>query len=66
MGEMCVDGWYKGQSLRTGKSGVFPGNHVHQVDPSAKVVRPRLLATPIMLSTRPRSQKSQRARAGRR
>jgi len=34
--EMCVDGWYKGQSLRLGKSGVFPGNHVHQVDPGAK------------------------------
>jgi len=32
--EMCVDGWYKGQSLRTGKSGVFPGNHVYQVDPA--------------------------------
>ena len=36
--EMCVDGWYKGQSLRLGKSGVFPGNHVHQVDPGAKSV----------------------------
>lgn len=34
--EMCVDGWFKGQSLRLGKSGVFPGNHVHQVDPGAK------------------------------
>jgi len=39
VGEMCVDGWYKGQSLRTGKSGVFPGNHVHQVDPGAKVAK---------------------------
>ena len=36
--EMCVDGWFKGQSLRLGKSGVFPGNHVHQVDPGAKSV----------------------------
>ena len=35
---MCVDGWFKGQSLRLGKSGVFPGNHVHQVDPGAKSV----------------------------
>lgn len=31
-----MDGWYKGQSLRLGKSGVFPGNHVHQVDPGQK------------------------------
>ena len=37
--EMCVDGWYKGQSLRLGQSGVFPGNHVHPVDPGAKTVR---------------------------
>ena len=36
--EMCVDGWFKGQSLKLGKSGVFPGNHVHQVEPGAKSV----------------------------
>ncbi|RWS06918.1 SH3 domain-containing RING finger protein 3-like protein [Dinothrombium tinctorium] len=26
--EKCQDGWYKGTSLRTGVSGVFPGNYV--------------------------------------
>uniref|UniRef100_T1J1Q5 RING-type E3 ubiquitin transferase n=1 Tax=Strigamia maritima TaxID=126957 RepID=T1J1Q5_STRMM len=26
--EKCQDGWYKGISLRTGQSGVFPGNYV--------------------------------------
>jgi len=34
--EMCVDGWYKGQSLRTGKAGVFPGNHVLHVEHGVK------------------------------
>ena len=45
--EMCVDGWYKGQSLRLGKSGVFPGNHVHQVDPGAKSVKFSLSILPV-------------------
>lgn len=31
--EQCHDGWYKGKSLKSGKSGVFPGNHVHEHDP---------------------------------
>ncbi|XP_013793392.1 SH3 domain-containing RING finger protein 3-like, partial [Limulus polyphemus] len=26
--EKCQDGWFKGTSLRTGRSGVFPGNYV--------------------------------------
>jgi len=26
--EKCQDGWYKGNSLKTGASGVFPGNYV--------------------------------------
>ncbi|KAI1301632.1 E3 ubiquitin-protein ligase SH3RF3 [Halotydeus destructor] len=26
--EKCQDGWFKGSSLRTGASGVFPGNYV--------------------------------------
>lgn len=26
--EKCQDGWFKGTSLRTGLSGVFPGNYV--------------------------------------
>ena len=30
--EKCQDGWFKGKNLKTGKSGVFPGNHVKEVD----------------------------------
>lgn len=26
--EKCQDGWFKGASLRTGITGVFPGNYV--------------------------------------
>ncbi|XP_012586912.1 PREDICTED: SH3 domain-containing RING finger protein 3 [Condylura cristata] len=29
--EKCQDGWFKGMSLRTGLSGVFPGNYVTPV-----------------------------------
>ena len=29
--EKCQDGWFKGQCLRTGVSGVFPGNYVQGV-----------------------------------
>ncbi|KAM9320886.1 E3 ubiquitin-protein ligase SH3RF3 [Gastrophryne carolinensis] len=29
--EKCQDGWFKGASLRTGASGVFPGNYVTPV-----------------------------------
>lgn len=29
--EKCQDGWFKGASLRTGVSGVFPGNYVTPV-----------------------------------
>eukprot|EP00079_Xenopus_tropicalis_P011631 XP_002937706.1 PREDICTED: SH3 domain-containing RING finger protein 3 [Xenopus tropicalis] len=29
--EKCQDGWFKGTSLRTGQSGVFPGNYVTPV-----------------------------------
>lgn len=29
--EKCQDGWFKGTSLRTGGSGVFPGNYVTPV-----------------------------------
>jgi len=30
--EQCHDGWFKGKSLKSGKSGVFPGNHVEEHD----------------------------------
>jgi len=30
--EQCHDGWFKGKSLKSGKSGVFPGNHVLEHD----------------------------------
>lgn len=29
--EKCQDGWFKGTSLRSGMSGVFPGNYVTPV-----------------------------------
>ena len=30
--EKCHDGWFKGTSLKTGQSGVFPGNYVKIYD----------------------------------
>ncbi|XP_062576332.1 E3 ubiquitin-protein ligase SH3RF3-like isoform X2 [Saccostrea cucullata] len=34
--EACLDGWFKGRCLKTGKAGVFPGNYVQQArSPSA-------------------------------
>ena len=29
--EKCQDGWFKGQSLKDGVNGVFPGNYVQSV-----------------------------------
>merc|ERR1712106_578236 len=29
----CQDGWFKGQNVKTGEVGVFPGNHVKPHDP---------------------------------
>ena len=29
--EKCQDGWFKGRSLRSGQTGVFPGNYVQLV-----------------------------------
>lgn len=37
--EKCQDGWFKGQCLRTGVSGVFPGNYV-QVVRQSSTMRP--------------------------
>lgn len=34
MTEKCQDGWFKGTSLRTAASGVFPGNYVTPVSRS--------------------------------
>ena len=31
--DRCKDGWYRGKCLRTGNSGVFPGNYVQLVPP---------------------------------
>ncbi|XP_020820827.1 E3 ubiquitin-protein ligase SH3RF3 isoform X2 [Phascolarctos cinereus] len=41
--EKCQDGWFKGTSLRTGISGVFPGNYVTPVSrvPVGGVGQPR-------------------------
>ena len=30
--ERCHDGWCKGQSVKTGQTGVFPGNYVKEYD----------------------------------
>ena len=30
--EQCGDGWCRGKSLKSGKTGVFPGNHVQEHD----------------------------------
>ena len=30
--EKCHDGWFKGKNIKTGKSGVFPGNYVKEYD----------------------------------
>lgn len=35
--EKCQDGWFKGTSLRTAASGVFPGNYVTPVSRSVEV-----------------------------
>ena len=30
--ERCHDGWFRGRNIKTGKTGVFPGNYVKQYD----------------------------------
>ena len=30
--ERCHDGWCKGQNVKTGQTGVFPGNYVKEYD----------------------------------
>ena len=30
--ERCHDGWFKGKNVKTGKTGVFPGNYVKEYD----------------------------------
>lgn len=37
--EKCQDGWFKGTSLRTAASGVFPGNYVTPVSRSVRCSR---------------------------
>lgn len=39
--EKCQDGWFKGTSLRTAASGVFPGNYVTPVSRSVRCSRSR-------------------------
>lgn len=46
--EKCQDGWFKGTSLRTAASGVFPGNYVTPVSRSvsSEIIHiPRALAS---------------------
>lgn len=30
--ERCHDGWFKGKNVKTGETGVFPGNYVKEYD----------------------------------
>lgn len=62
--EKCQDGWFKGTSLRTGLSGVFPGNYVQpaktpsgQYHPGGMVASSSLPVSriPAPVSPRPRS-----------
>ncbi|XP_063314087.1 E3 ubiquitin-protein ligase SH3RF3 isoform X2 [Pelobates fuscus] len=51
--EKCQDGWFKGTSLRTGLSGVFPGNYVTPVSRMpAGLVQTRNCTMGIPLTTR--------------
>uniref|UniRef100_A0A4W5Q7U5 RING-type E3 ubiquitin transferase n=1 Tax=Hucho hucho TaxID=62062 RepID=A0A4W5Q7U5_9TELE len=47
--EKCQDGWFKGTSLRTAASGVFPGNYVTPVSspPSSSPERPTPAVSPL-------------------
>uniref|UniRef100_A0AAZ3S406 RING-type E3 ubiquitin transferase n=1 Tax=Oncorhynchus tshawytscha TaxID=74940 RepID=A0AAZ3S406_ONCTS len=57
--EKCQDGWFKGTSLRTAASGVFPGNYVTPVSrpPSSSPERPTPTVSPL------RPQKSSPSRS---
>ncbi|KAH6935744.1 hypothetical protein HPB50_008886 [Hyalomma asiaticum] len=44
--EKCQDGWFKGTSLRTGLSGVFPGNYVQPTKSSSGGFSSALLPIP--------------------
>ncbi|XP_037569156.1 E3 ubiquitin-protein ligase SH3RF3 isoform X1 [Dermacentor silvarum] len=44
--EKCQDGWFKGTSLRTGLSGVFPGNYVQPAKSSSGGFSSALLPLP--------------------
>uniref|UniRef100_A0A8C5M2R6 RING-type E3 ubiquitin transferase n=1 Tax=Leptobrachium leishanense TaxID=445787 RepID=A0A8C5M2R6_9ANUR len=51
--EKCQDGWFKGTSLRTGLSGVFPGNYVTPVSRMpAGLIQTRNCTMGIPLTTR--------------
>ncbi|XP_063809898.1 E3 ubiquitin-protein ligase SH3RF3 isoform X3 [Pseudophryne corroboree] len=51
--EKCQDGWFKGTSLRTGASGVFPGNYVTPVSRlPAGLVQARNCTMGVPLSSR--------------
>lgn len=50
--EKCQDGWFKGTSLRTAASGVFPGNYVTPVSRSVSSGRQRKLFTSCRRSYR--------------
>uniref|UniRef100_A0A673XU00 RING-type E3 ubiquitin transferase n=1 Tax=Salmo trutta TaxID=8032 RepID=A0A673XU00_SALTR len=57
--EKCQDGWFKGTSLRTAASGVFPGNYVTPVSspPSSSPEHPTPTVSPL------RPQKSSPSRS---
>ncbi|XP_053311049.1 E3 ubiquitin-protein ligase SH3RF3 [Spea bombifrons] len=45
--EKCQDGWFKGTSLRTGLSGVFPGNYVTPVSRMPAGLRNCAMGVPV-------------------
>ncbi|XP_049268245.1 E3 ubiquitin-protein ligase SH3RF3-like [Rhipicephalus sanguineus] len=55
--EKCQDGWFKGTSLRTGLSGVFPGNYVQPTKSSSGGFSSALL--PIPQQQQPQQQQQQ-------
>uniref|UniRef100_A0A8C6SES5 RING-type E3 ubiquitin transferase n=1 Tax=Neogobius melanostomus TaxID=47308 RepID=A0A8C6SES5_9GOBI len=54
--EKCQDGWFKGTSLRTAASGVFPGNYVTPVSspPAGSPERPTVAVSPLRPRAAPR------------
>ncbi|XP_073470921.1 E3 ubiquitin-protein ligase SH3RF3 isoform X3 [Aquarana catesbeiana] len=63
--EKCQDGWFKGTSLRTGTSGVFPGNYVTPVSRMpAGLLQARNCAMGVPIASRSSPHSSHSSSAG--